>query len=197
MSNLYAVRNISLCTKDCLCLYVCPTGASDTEDSVIDKDKCIGCGKCSAACPSGAISMIPKKMPKEQVHDQDTIDAMKALLRAKTYQENKASSISNVLGKAIEKSNRIMAEDIIREAGFMLPQSEQVKAFLLSIKAFENIPLEAIEKLLSSENLFSIEDKAIVEKWKCSICGYIHEGTMTDDFKCPLCQQPASVFIKL
>ena len=24
----YAVRNIRLCTKDCLCLYVCPTGAT-------------------------------------------------------------------------------------------------------------------------------------------------------------------------
>ena len=27
----YAVRNINLCTKDCLCLFVCPTGATDTE----------------------------------------------------------------------------------------------------------------------------------------------------------------------
>jgi hypothetical protein len=27
------------------------------------------------------------------------------------------------LAKAIEKSNRIMAEDIIRESGYMLPQS--------------------------------------------------------------------------
>ena len=36
-----AVRNLRLCTKDCLCLYVCPTGATDTEDSVIDVAKCI------------------------------------------------------------------------------------------------------------------------------------------------------------
>ena len=25
MAEKYAVRNIRLCTKDCLCLYVCPT----------------------------------------------------------------------------------------------------------------------------------------------------------------------------
>lgn len=25
-----AVRNLRLCTKDCLCLYVCPTRATDT-----------------------------------------------------------------------------------------------------------------------------------------------------------------------
>lgn len=38
-----AVRNLRLCTKDCLCLYVCPTGAADTENSIIDPAKCIGC----------------------------------------------------------------------------------------------------------------------------------------------------------
>ena len=36
MSVKYAVRNLRLCTKDCLCLYVCPTGATDTENSIID-----------------------------------------------------------------------------------------------------------------------------------------------------------------
>ena len=36
MKKLIAVRNLRLCTKDCLCLYVCPTGASDTENSIID-----------------------------------------------------------------------------------------------------------------------------------------------------------------
>ena len=37
--------------KDCLCLYVCPTGATDTENSVIDVNTCIGCGDCADACP--------------------------------------------------------------------------------------------------------------------------------------------------
>ena len=55
MSEVYAVRNIRLCTKDCLCLYVCPTGATDTENSVIDVEKCIGCALCAAACPADAI----------------------------------------------------------------------------------------------------------------------------------------------
>ncbi len=36
-----------------------------------------------------------------------------------------------------------------------------------------------------------------MEKWRCTICGYIHEGPMTDDFKCPICKQPASVFEKV
>ena len=37
----------------------------------------------------------------------------------------------------------------------------------------------------------------ITEKWKCSTCGYIHEGPLPADFKFPLCKQPASVFVKL
>ena len=34
-------------------------------------------------------------------------------------------------------------------------------------------------------------------KWKCKICGYIHDGAMSDDFKCPLCKQPAEKFEKV
>ena len=31
-------------------------------------------------------------------------------------------------------------------------------------------------------------------KYRCTICGYIHEGELTEDFRCPLCKQPASKF---
>ena len=57
----YAVRNLRLCTKDCLCLYVCPTGATDTENSIIDVKKCLGCGLCADACHEGAIGMVDGK----------------------------------------------------------------------------------------------------------------------------------------
>ena len=36
-----------------------------------------------------------------------------------------------------------------------------------------------------------------MEKWKCTICGYIHEGEMTEDFKCPLCKKGADKFVKI
>lgn len=35
-----------------------------------------------------------------------------------------------------------------------------------------------------------------MEKWKCSVCGYIHEGPLPADFVCLRCKQPASVFEK-
>ena len=68
-----AVRNLRLCTKDCLCLYVCPTGATDTENSIIDVNKCLGCGVCAGACPSGAISMVPVEYPPQQKKAEQVI----------------------------------------------------------------------------------------------------------------------------
>ena len=32
------------------------------------------------------------------------------------------------------------------------------------------------------------------EKWVCSVCGYVHEGPLPDDFICPWCKHPASDF---
>lgn len=32
------------------------------------------------------------------------------------------------------------------------------------------------------------------KKYRCKICGYIHEGELPEDFKCPVCKQPASKF---
>ena len=34
-------------------------------------------------------------------------------------------------------------------------------------------------------------------KYRCTICGYIHEGELPEDFICPLCKQPACVFEKI
>ena len=74
-----AVRNLRLCTKDCLCLYVCPVGATDTENSVIDVTKCIGCGVCAGACPSGAISMVPVEYPPQQKKELSVLAQAQAL----------------------------------------------------------------------------------------------------------------------
>lgn len=162
MAEKYAVRNIRLCTKDCLCLYVCPTGATDTENSIIDVATCIGCGDCADACSSGAISMVPKEYPKQQDKTEPVIAALKTLMRSKSEQENIAAGLSGKLAVAIEKSNHIMAEDIIREAGYMLPQSENAIAFLHSVldeKQLEGFPKEAVEKLMSSFNKSKEDEK--------------------------------------
>ena len=185
-----AVRNLRLCTKDCLCLYVCPVGATDTENSIIDTDKCTGCGVCAEACPSKAISMVPVDYPPQQKKAQEVVAAANALAQAKAQEEQAAIQVAKT-------------EDILREAGYMLPQSGNAHELLQELIANppgEGFPADAAAELLRLiPNNDTTEKKETVkmEKWKCKVCGYIHEGPMTPDFKCPVCKQPASSFEKI
>jgi len=158
MSDYYAVRNLRLCTKDCLCLYVCPTGATDTEDSIIDIDKCIGCGACMKSCPSAAITLMPKTLPPQQPKEDNVVEAMRALIQSKAKQESIASLLPDKLSVAIEKSSRLMAEDLYREAGFMLPQSNNTKALLKQMRQYSGVPQDIVEELLNTL-IFNDENK--------------------------------------
>ncbi|NLO84389.1 MAG: 4Fe-4S binding protein [Clostridiales bacterium] len=205
----FAFRNIRLCTKDCLCLYVCPTGASNTENSIIDKDKCIGCGACAEACPSSAISLAPYDYPPQQPKADPVIHTLTNLSKSKAEQEKIASEIAKSsnpitaqLSKAIAMSSRLMAEDLLRESGYMLPQSGNAHDLLHSLlqsPPAADFPIQAVEKLLKllKHNEQEKTEGTSMEKWRCSVCGYVHEGPMTDDFICPRCKQPASVFVKV
>lgn len=197
MNEKYAVRNLRLCTKDCLCLYVCPTGATDTENSVIDIEKCIGCGDCALACPSSAISMVPKEYPLQQLKRENTVEALRYLIQSKAKAENIAAQLPDTLSVAVEKSSRLMSEDLCREAGYMIPQSRNAREFLEKIRSYPEIPTEIVESLLETINFNEKTEENNMEKWKCSVCGYVHEGPLPEDFICPVCKQPASKFVKI
>lgn len=157
---MHAVRNIGLCTKDCLCLYVCPTGATDTETGQIDPVKCLdGCRVCVDACPSNAISLVPEIYPSQQDKDQATVAGLNGLAEGKIQQAQTARAmaakdkepITAQLMEAIALSNELMAEDLLREAGYMLPQSQNVQKLLSDLiekTRDPEFPKEAAEALL-------------------------------------------------
>ena len=209
--ELKAVRNLRLCTKDCLCLYVCPYGATDTEDSIIDINKCVGCGMCAQACPSGAISMVPVEFPPQQSKTDEVKATLNELAQNKSDGETMARQIVDTtdreglsrLMNAVAKSERLIAEDIVRESGFMLPQSNNVHELLEELIAnppTSDFPMETAKKLLeivpNNEKKEKSKGETIMTTWKCTVCGYVHEGEQPPE-QCPICKQPAEKFEKV
>lgn len=157
---MHAVRNIKRCTKDCLCLYVCPTGATNTETGQIDAEKCIdGCRLCVDACPSHAISLVPEKFPPPQQKTTAVKAALLSLAKNKVTQARVADSMAEKasnpalrqFAKALGASNKLMAEDLLREAGYMLPQGGEAQELIqswLDSPSTDDFPSEIAEKLL-------------------------------------------------
>ena len=133
--------------------------ATDTETGQIDFARCVGCGDCARSCPNSAISMIPLDYPHQQPKDDKVKEKVRAIARSKAAQEGIARQIAGttddpnlqVLMKAVRRSERLMGEDLIRETGYLLPQSGEVRRMLESFVANppEGFPVEAAKELLS------------------------------------------------
>ncbi len=220
MKTQIAVRNLRLCTKDCLCLYVCPTGASDTENSIIDTEKCVGCGVCAKACPSGAISMVPVEYPPQQKKEKGVLAFSFALSKNKARQENMALQLARSaeadglyrLMTAAAKSVRLVNEDLLRESGYMLPQSGNTHKILrewIENPPTADFPAEAAGKLLellpdndqiapdSGEITPSDghatpdsgqDEKKTAATYRCRVCGHVFSVPEGEEPVCPVCK---------
>ena len=134
------------CTK---CARLCPVSAISGElkkPHTIDVTKCIGCGVCAGACPSGAISMVPVEYPPQQKKELFVLAQAQALTGNKAREEQMARQLAQVvqapglyrLLKAVERSARLVQEDLHRESGYMLPQSKNAHDLLKQL--LENPP---------------------------------------------------------
>ena len=92
-----------------------------------------------------------------------------------------------------------------RDASMKLRKSHENESIKKLYEEFYGQPLsELAEKMLHtmykdrSEVLHvNTKEEKKMTKWKCGICGYIYEGeTLPEGFTCPVCKQPASVFVK-
>ena len=89
-----------------------------------------------------------------------------------------------------------------RDASLALRSSHENPEIKQLYQDFYGKPLsELAEKMLHTIYTDRSDDLRIgetkMEKFKCKVCGYIHEGELTSDFVCPRCKQPASAFEKI
>ncbi len=153
MSKSHAYRNLKICSKDCLCLFVCPTGAANNETGQIDFETCIGCGACMKACPARAITMIPNKLPAQAKKDNKVINELFKVADSKIKEIKILNYLleknpNDKLVRALIHSNRVILEDLMRESGYMLPQSKNTHELLNKLKSNDDIK-DKVQRLLN------------------------------------------------
>ena len=77
--------------------------------------------------------------------------------------------------------------------------AEVVEADVLSdIPAMTYAYYHQVKKGTTPKNASSYQKKAATSGYRCTICGYIYEGdSLPEDFVCPVCHAPSSVFEKV
>jgi rubrerythrin len=154
--------------------------------------------------------MVPEEYPPQQPKADSVRAVLNELAKSKMDGEKSALQIAaeteldglQRLMIAAAKSERLIAEDIMREAGYMLPQSNNTHEMLEALIAnppTSEFPSDTAKKILknlpNNEKKEELKGETTMAKWICTVCGYVHEGEQPPE-KCPVCKQPAEKFKK-
>ena len=148
--------------KRLLCLYVCPVGATDTENSIIDVEKCLGCGVLCQSLPQRCHFHGACRIPASAEEDRSGNRSSFALAEGKARQEKTALQLAETaetdglyrLMTAFAKSVRLVNDDLLRESGYMLPQSANARQLLKELvknPPSDDFPAEAAEEAAEAD----------------------------------------------
>lgn len=146
------------------------------------------------ACPGGCIG--GGGQPKNFARNAD-----------QTRQSRIAALYRRDAGMSVRKSHENPDIKAVYEQFYKEPLSELAEKMLHTMYTdhsdiLKKGPAPAQAERTAETTSVSTSEKqkgaVTMTQWKCTICGYIHEGeTLPADFVCPRCKQPASVFEKV
>ena len=113
-------------------------------------------------------------------------------LTERNYQNRFVGFIEN--GSWAPMAAKVMKEMLAKSKNLTLAEND-VK-IMSALNSESEKQINALANELCGCNVECVEEEEAKsgKKYVCKICGYVHEGELTDDFTCPLCKKPKEFF---
>ncbi len=130
----------------------------------------------------------------------EALDGQGKALSYTTYQESWKPRVMEAFktGKCSQeiKGEKKMTKWVCKVCGYEYEGDELPEDYVCPVCGVGADEFEKVEEKTQAE-----EAPAKAEKWVCSVCGYVYDGEtpfkdLPDDYVCPVCQQPKSVFVQ-
>ena len=113
-------------------------------------------------------------------------------LTERNYQNRFVGFIEN--GSWAPMAAKVMKEMLAKSKNLTLAENDVKIMSALNSESEAQINALANELCGCNVALEEEEEAKSGKKYVCKICGYVHEGELTDDFTCPLCRKPKEFF---